>query len=370
MPAFIVCDQESTGARIRAVLTFGGQECPSSHIVPSDEAVARIGREPHVDLVVAAMPPDRERGLVLLSALARGSPGRVLAVGPTTEAKLVLRALRAGASDYVDSADLEPELESAIQRLAEAAAPPVAPGRLIAVLAPSGGSGSSTIAANLAVALAKEHGRSGLIDLNLESGDLAALLDLQPTFTLADLCQNAARLDRVMFERSLVKHDSGVHLLAPPREMHEAPQVRPEGVAQAVALARASFPQVVVDLDHSFHEEQLVVLRQADVVLIVLRLEFASIRNVRRTLDHLAGLGIDKDVVKVVVNRSGQPQEVPRAKAEEAIGRKIDAFVPEDAKGVNRAANQGTPILLSAPSAKVSRSLANLAREVGAPART
>ncbi|WZP00653.1 hypothetical protein EP7_002302 [Isosphaeraceae bacterium EP7] len=369
MTAFIVTDHEPTGSRIRDVLNFGGVECPSSHIVTIDDATLRLGRETKVDLIVAALPADRERAIGMLPGLARTASGRLLAVGPTTDAKLVLHALRAGASDYVDAGDLETELEAAIKRMAADAAAPSEPGRLIVFLSPNGGSGSSTLAASLAVVLAKAHGHVGLLDLKLETGDLASLLDVRPTFTLADLCQNASRLDRVMFERSLVKHESGVHVLAPPQKLADVASVRIDGVGLAVALARASFPYVVADLDHSFREEQLLLLRQADVVLIVLRLDFTSLRNVRRTLEHMDALGLTREKVRLVVNRYGQPQEVPYAKAEEAIGMKIGSYIPEDAKAVNRANNQGVPVVISAPTAKVSRGIIQLARDVDGPAR-
>lgn len=363
MPAFIISDNESTADRIRGILNFGGRECPSSHILPIDDAARRVGRESEIDLIIIVLPADRERGLELLPALVRVAPGKVMVVGPTTDTKLVLGALRRGAADFVDVADLEAELEAALTRLA-ASIVPAEPGRLVAVLSPNGGGGSSTLAANIAAALAKEHKSAGLIDLKLESGDLAALLDLRPTFTLGDLCLNASRLDKVMFERSLVKHDSGIHLLAPPQNLADVAHVRSDGVGQAVAMARASFPYVVVDLDHSYDEEQLVVLRQADVVLVVFRLDFISLRNVHRTLHHLEKLEISGDKVRLVVNRHGQPQEVPLGKAEEALGRKIAHFVPEDAKVVNRANNNGVPVVLDAPSSKAARSFVQLAMSV------
>ncbi len=364
MPAFIVADHASTASRAREVLNFGGLDCPTSNVMPVDGAAGRLGREAEITLVVLVLPTDHERGLGLLPTLARIAPGKVLAVGPAFDSKVVLRALRCGAEDFVDAADLEAELAAAVGRIAEASREPVEPGRLIAVLAPNGGGGSSTLAANIAASLAKEHKAVGLIDLKLESGDLTALLDVKPAYTLADLCQNAARLDRVMFERSLVKHASGVNLLAAPLHLGDVAAVRPEGVTQAVALARASFPYVVVDLDHSFREEQQVVLRQADIVLLVFRLEFSSLRNVRRTLEHLEGMDVGGDRVRLVVNRHGQAQEVAPGKAEEALGRKIAHYVPEDAKAVNRANNHGIPVVIDAPTAKVSKSLAQLAASV------
>ena len=94
-------------------------------------------------------------------------------------------------------------------------------------------------------------------------------------------------------------------------------------VRRTLALARGLFGQVVVDLDHSFREEQIQVLKQADIILLILRLEFASLRNARRALDYLEYLGVGKDRVRLVANRYGQPKEVPAAKAEEALGMKI-----------------------------------------------
>ncbi len=362
MPAFIATDHEPTGTRIRDVLSFGGLECPLANIVAVDEAPRRIGRETAVDLIVVNLPADRERGLALLPTLSRMAPGKVLAVGPTGDAKLVLKALRAGADDYLDVADLEIELEAAVGRLAAAAAGPAEPGRLIVVLGPSGGCGASTLAVNLAVALTKVHKDVGLLDLKLAAGDLAALLDLQPTFTLADLCQNAARLDRVMFERSLVKHDCGVHLLAPPQHLADVSRVRPDGVELAVTLARASFSLVVADLDHTFGPEQLIVLKQAGTILLTIRLDFTSLRNARRTLEHLERCEIAKDKVCLVVSRHGQPQEVPHGKVEEALGLKIGHFIPEDAKAINRANNHGVPVVLEAPSARSSKAFTQVAQ--------
>src|SRR5262249_29864999 len=151
---------------------------------------------------------------------------------------------------------------------------------------------ASTLAANIATLFAKEHKKTLLIDLKLEAGDLAALLDVRPTYTLADLCQNITRLDRAIFERCLVQHASGVHLLAPPRSIADTRCVTPEGIRQALAFGRNLFPYVVVDLDHSYREEQSQTLRQADLVLLVMRLDFTSLRNTQRTLDYLGHIGV------------------------------------------------------------------------------
>jgi pilus assembly protein CpaE len=314
------------------------------------------------EMVVVVLSPDPERGLEMLRKLRGEMTGYLLAAGQTADSKLILRALHAGADQYLDEADLEAGLESVLARLQikqEANAPP---GRLLALLAASGGSGASSLAANLAVVLAREHQKCALLDLKPGIGDLAALLDLKPQFNLADLCQNIMRLDRAMFEKMLVRHASGVHLLGSPQAFGNARAVTAQGVNQALAMARKLFPYVVVDLEDCFHEEQMVTIRQASVVFLVFRLDFTSLRNARRILEHLKDLDLPRHRIRLVINRRGLPYELPLAEAEQALGEKLTHFIPDDPKTFNRSNNVGIPVVLKNPTAKVSRSIAELAK--------
>jgi pilus assembly protein CpaE len=226
MKAFLASDNEAIGAELRKLLVREGMDCPVSHVSRLDMAPERLAQSPS-ELVVVVLPDDPERTLGVLDWLEkapRQNGERVLAVGPAANPKLVLRALRGAVDDYLDQAELEVELGAALGRWqASLASHQRELGRVVALLAPSGGSGSSTLAANLATVLATRHKTTALIDLKLHSGDLAALLDLKPTYTLADLCQNVTRMDRTLFERSLARHSSGVHLLAPPATSTTSP---------------------------------------------------------------------------------------------------------------------------------------------------
>ena len=364
MQALIAGDHEATTAQIRQVLLREGQDCPVSHVVRLDSAAGRL-EQVKIELAVVALSPDPERALAVVTAIRTRVTGRMLVVGPAADSKLVLRALRGGADDYIDELELVAELEDAVSRLkSEMTAHSSDTGRTISVLAPSGGSGSSTLAANVATVLAKEHKSALLCDLKLESGDLAALLDLKPTHSLADLCLNVQRMDRVLFERSLVRHSSGVHLLAAPLHYNEVAHITAESVRKVLNLGRTLFPYVVIDLDHNFHAEQVDTLHESDLILVVLRLDFASLRNARRTFEQFERLGIDREKLKLVVNRYGQPKEVPFAKAEEALGQKIFHYVPDDPHAVNRANNNGVPVVLESPSAKIAKSVVRLAISV------
>ena len=363
---FLATDDDTQSAVVRKVLLREGLDCPVANVVRVALAPQMLPRSP-VDLIVVGLPEDYRSSLTVLDwleKLPRANGERVLAIGPAADPKMVLRALRGAVDDYLDQTDLEAELMAALGRWRATLVRQEEAGKVIAVLAPSGGSGSSTLAANLATVLAKQHKTAALIDLKLETGDLAALLDLKPTYTLADLCHNIARMDRTLFEHSLTRHDSGVALLSAPRHYDDIARVTPEGVHQALALAKSSFPYVLVDLDHSFRPEQVEVLREADVVLLVIRLDFASLRNARRALEHLERLGVDRDRIRLVVNRYGQPKEVPYAKAEEALGMKIFHYVPDDPKSINRANNNGVPVVSESPSSRVAKSLMKLATSV------
>ncbi len=364
MSFFLASDNPAVTGRVQEVLKASGLECQVCPLTPPGLAVSRLAQA-HAEMLMVVLSPEPERALAFLREARTGTYQRVFAVGSVGDPKARLGALRDGADQFLDEAELESELAIVLRRVTmKAPAVRVENGKLISVLSPSGGSGSSTLAVNLATALAKEHKQCALVDLNLGAGDLASLLDLKPAHTLADLCRNSTRMDRAIFERSLARHTCGVCLLAPSRAFADIGQVTTQGVQDALGLARSSFPYVVVDLDDSFHSEQTLTLRQSDLILLVLRLDFTSLRNTRRVLDHLEQMTISRQRVQLVVNRYGQPQELPASKAEEVLGLKITYYVPDDPKTINRANNNGIPAVLDAPSAKVSRSVLQLAHAV------
>jgi pilus assembly protein CpaE len=326
----------------------------------AEEVLPRAAAE----MTFVVLSPDPERALALLRRLRPLADGSVLAVGQASESKLILRALHEGADHYLDEAELETHLEAVLARLhrREEVASGEAVGRLISILGASGGSGTSTLAVNLAAVLARESQRCALIDLKPGVGDLAALLDVKPTHTLADLCINARRMDRSMFESALVAHPSGIHLLAPPQVYEDIRLVTPTGVQQTLSLARQLFPYAVADLEDCFHEEQMVALRQSEIVLLVFRLDFTSLRNTCRILEYLEQVEGVRERVRLVINRYGQAKELPASEAEEALGLKVSHFIPEDARTINGANNTGVPAVLKTPSTKVAQSIVQLAQ--------
>jgi pilus assembly protein CpaE len=264
-----------------------------------------------------------------------------------------------GADQYVSLDELEHEVEDVIER-----AHPSARGTIVTVMSVGGGAGASTLAANLAAALAKEDSRCALVDLNLQFGDLASLLDLKPTRTIADLCRNSARVDRAMFEQLLASHETGIDLLAAPLSFEDERIVTPEGVVTALKMAQDLFDHVVVDVDHTCRAEQAAALRLAKKILIVLRLDYTASHNLRRIGTFLKSLGIDSSKTCLIANGCGRPKLLKPRDVEEALKIKIDEFLPDDPRHINVANNKGVPVVVEFPSAKYSRGVVKLAQVV------
>lgn len=379
MRVFLASDDSGLSYQLREQLLGRGHECPASHVMSLDRAVPLLlslnedagapssseaparGAVVKSDLVFVILSPVIDRALDVVGDIRRRvQPQRLFVIGPTTDSKIVLRAMREGAHEFLDQADLAAELPAALERL-KVAESGLHRAKTIAMLSPSGGTGCSTLAVNLATVLAPQGGGCILLDLETRFGDLATLLDLKPLHTSADLCRNAARIDQSLLEKSLVEHSSGVRLLAAPTPISDAGHVTCEGIRQVLSLASDMAQYIVVDMSHCFLETMAPMLMQADQIVLVLRLDFTSLRNTRRLWEYLEQNGIPRDRILVVANRYGRPGELSASDAQTALGIEIAHYVIDAPKHVNRANNQGVPVVKYAPSAKVSRQITELA---------
>jgi pilus assembly protein CpaE len=367
MHSLIASDNAELASRVAGVLTRRIAASAQPQLVPLELAAERASRFVP-GLVVVVVQPDRQRALAALRELKNAVQTSILLVGPADDPKFILTSLHEGADEYLDESQLEEELGEALIRLrtrqAQEEEDLSGSGRIISVLGPSGGCGASVLAANLATALAIYHGSSGLVDLRLGAGDLAPLMDLKPTRSLADLCANLARVDRDLFEQFFVRHTSHVHLLAAPIAAGDCQSVSAKAVRQVLAMARRKFAYCVADLDRTFAEEQVEALRQSETVLLIIRLDYTAVRNARRALERMEEFGVPSSRVCPVVNRYGERKQLSAAQAEDALQLKIEHFIPDDPAQINGAINSGKPVVLERPSTKVSQKIVQLAASV------
>lgn len=328
--------------------------------IPLDQIVMRTAQL-RPDCVVLVTTTDGEATSELLREVLEVLPVRVLVVGPSSDAKMILRVMRDGAYQYIDQAELESELDAVLKRLR--IEPPLhrESGRTVAVLGVNGGCGASMLATNIAATYAQRQNTCCLLDLRLQSGDLAPLLGLQLEHSVADFCAHVDRMDESMFGQCFATHSSGLKLLGAPTLYKDAARVTPRGIRKLLFMARASFRYVVMDVDRNYRAEQAQALMQSDAILLVLRADVPSLRQAQRVLDYFGELNISPDRLHVVVNRFARRSDVSLRDIEMTLGCGVAKVVPEDLKRVERSINRGKPVIASWPRSDVSQRIADLA---------
>ncbi|ADB14826.1 response regulator receiver protein [Pirellula staleyi DSM 6068] len=363
MLALVAGHDDLLASRIATRLSKAGIECPRASCVPLEQARALLhaGMNPDLLFLNCNSPTDRVDDLIHRYRETTGGSGTVVAIGKGLGMTRILELIRTGASDYLDAGgDLDAELDALIARL-RMSSQGRGKGQAICVLSASGGSGASSIAANLAISLAKQRGSACLIDLKLRGGDLATLMNLKPRHTIVDLCFQGERLDHAMFDSALLPHPSGVKLLAAPTLLTDHAGVDVETISQVFKLAATDFPYVVLDLEDVVHREQQRAIASSDLLIVVLRLDFPCILRTRRMLAYLREMQIDPSRIRVVANRFGNSTELPQRKAQEALGMPIFHALPEDSEAMLAAVNLGNPAVLERPASKVSKAMQKLA---------
>jgi pilus assembly protein CpaE len=365
--AVIACDDPSLLAKISVGLREAGIECPLSQHFSLESALAAVkaangDSAPTIIFFGSQQFAPADFSLLKQLCADKGSHAKVVAVGPADSPTVVLQAIHNGAIDFLDmKGNLVTGIKELVSRLTVTAEERRADGRLFTVVGPAGGSGASLLAANLAAVLAQRQSACGLLDLHLRGGDLATMLKIKPRHTLLSLAGKGQQFDRAMFDQSLIKHESGIHLLASPEPFSNYRQISPQLIQQVVQFARASFPSVVVELEDMEHTEQVRTLAASDRIIIALRLDFVALCRTKLCIDHLSRANITRERITLVACRAGQPNELPMERFAEVLGLPVNHCIRHDPAAVNSAVNLGMPLVMASPHAKASSGIIRLA---------
>lgn len=281
--------------------------------------------------------------------------GKIVVVGPAVEAKALLLFLQEGVFQYVDDADFEASFTIAMNRLRKEQPNGFRRAKVSAVIGAGGGCGASTLAVNLAFALVKESPSLVLMDLNLESGDLTSQLNLNAPHSISDFCRNIARMDESMLESCMVRHPTGINLIAAPIAIQDARDVTPRGLRRLLHMVQSRYDHLVVDVGRPFRQEDVIVLQQSDTIVLTLRPDISSLGNARRALDFLDNSGVDLNKVKPMVNRYRSNSGVSLASIRNTLGIEVAQVIPDDARRVNASSNSGVPLYMTKPRSSFSK---------------
>ena len=322
------------------------------------------------DVGIVSLDENSEKAIKLIEQLREVSDCSVVVVSSSNDGNLILRAMRAGAKEFLTQPLTVDEMLAAFERVAEqrmgGGATKSRGCTCIAVAGAGGGVGSTSLAVNLGCALADDEANSvALIDLDLSLGDADVFLDTIPDYTIADVAQNVARMDFALLKKSMTKHASGLYLLPRPVQLQDSPLVVPEDFRRVLGLLKASFSHVILDLSKSYSHLDMTALEEADSVFLVTQLDLPCLRNVVRLMmsfDEVEGL---KDKTKIIVNRVGlDTGQIGLKKAQETIGRDIFWQIPNDYRTMVEVRNNGVPLLEQFPKAGITQAVMALAATV------
>ena len=268
---------------------------------------------------------------------------------------LVRSLIRAGAHDVVplplNIEDLEASLAPVADELSNRhSAVGTANAKVVSVIKSVGGVGATAMVSQLAIRFAANeaaHGRGAcLIDLDVQFGDVAFQLGLQPKLSLADLLEAGARLDGSLVRATTTEHQSGLRVIAAPPEMMPLEGISSEHLTQIVDLATREFGTVFVDLPTNWTNWSLSLVARSDLVLLVTELSVAGLNRAKRQLRLLDSQDLGGLDVRVIVNRfdKSQSRTIRPADVREALGRDVAYTVSNDFLLMRAAIDRGVPI--------------------------
>jgi pilus assembly protein CpaE len=330
-------------------------------------------------IVLDVVPPPRTAAELArdIRAVPELAEVPILAITGSDDVEERIRLLEAGADDVmirpVDDRELDARVEaldlrhrrSKEMRPSTIVASTRRPGkRLVVLYSPKGGVGTTTVAVNLALAIAaRAPDQVALVDLTPMGGQVATHLDLRPKLTIADLVRDSAGMisPEILRTTYLARHEAGVMLLAgsvAPSTEALMPGAETTRILEAVL---AAVDNVVVDLGSHLDERVVAGLDAADDVVFVVTPDFPALKAVHGMLEYLGEGGTQRAEPTIVVNETYALQTLTPGDIETALGRRVAVRIPYDPLLYLRAANQGTPVFSSAPTSQPARRFDQLA---------
>lgn len=237
-------------------------------------------------------------------------------------------------------------------------------GRVLTIFSSKGGVGKTTLAVNLAVALGMLTKKPvALVDLDLQFGDVAALLGEMPRSTIHDLAESVS-VDALSLGRVMQDAAGGrVRLLAAPLEPQEAEDIRAELVVQVLQILRDTHAYVIIDTTPGFNDVNVSALDYADHILTIITPDVVTIRSIKQALDLFwKGFQYPVEKVRLIMNRGGSRTGIDAGDIGPVLNQKPYWELPSDGIWPVRAANQGRPLVTYQPDSLLSQSIKDLAR--------
>jgi len=384
----IVDDHPPTRENIRKLLQFE-QDIEVVGTARSGEEALEIARETQPDVVLMDINMPGMDGISATEALLEDVPfAQIVILSVQNETDYMRRAMLAGARDFISKPPSGDELISTIRTVSERAketrkkmaapAPqlempgkmagygfPSRPeGKVLSVYSAKGGVGCTTIATNLALGLNSDETPVVLVDASLQFGDVSAFLNLQVKNSLADLASRVNELDEEIVQEVLMKHETGLSVLAAPARPEMADEVQADQVRRILQYLKRHFAYVVVDTSSTMDDITLAVLDVTDVLLAVATPEIPAIKDARLLFDLLTALDFPTSRLMFVLNRTDKRIGITAKMVSENLKHPVHGDIPIDERAMLLSVNKGIPLLLTDKTSPIAKAMLDLLSEV------
>jgi pilus assembly protein CpaE len=307
------------------------------------------------ELIILDFDESQEIGLALARHLFDLNPTpSFIVAGPVLSNEQLVEAMRAGVSDYLPKPVAPDALQAALTRVAQKlrktdTSKSAEPGRILSFFSPKGGGGSTTLATNLAILIHRiTKKKTLLVDLDLELGESALVLGIQPRFSFVDFVENFRRMDASLLGSYIDRHPSGVHLLSAPFQPEKAEAITAEQIRRILGFLRQHYDYILVDTPRSFGPQTLAVFEQTELVFIVTTADLPSLRNIQRGIPLFKKvLTKGEDQLRLILNRYDPQDTVSVDDVERSLGLKVFWKISNDYEAVMGSVNAGKPIVLN-----------------------
>jgi pilus assembly protein CpaE len=315
-----------------------------------DERPAREGASP--DLVIVDLRRDALLMMPTIERLRAASPGAgIFAIALVADSDLILQSMRAGANEFFTWPPSNEAFHGAIRRTAgrQESATGAKPGaKTLVFFGAKGGAGTTTLAVNCGVELARISKRpTVIVDLKPGLGEVALFLGVRQRYSILDALDNLHRLDHEFLRELVVKHKSGLEILAGSDHFDRPGAADVAAIEELFRLLALQYEFIVVDAGSQINSCAVAALFAADTMFLVANPDVPSVRNAQRLLDRVRQLGACGERVRVLLNRAAEPYQIAPKQIEAAIGHPIHHTFPSDYKTVSAALNSGVPLALS-----------------------
>jgi pilus assembly protein CpaE len=349
LSGLLLSEDESFRTRVGGLLRSG-----AIPIGVSEERTVRDAAS--TDLVVVDARADESAALATVERLRAGTSAvSILVVAIEAKPDLIIRAMRAGANEFLTWPLPDDTFHDAVRRVAarhDSLPAARKQATTLAFFGAKGGAGVTTVAVNCGVELARLSKRpTVIVDLKPGLGEVTLFLGVRSRYTVVDAVDNLHRLDEQFLRELVARHKSGLEILAGSGNFDRPGPADSGAIEEVFRLLGRQNDYILVDAGSQINACSIAALYGADVIYLVANPDVPSIRNAQRLLDRIAQLGACGDRVRILLNRAAEPFPIPLAQIESALGRPVEHMFPSDYKTVSTALNTGVPLALTGNSA-------------------